>query len=488
MSSTRRYKRQLVPRWFNSQTAAESGLVGSSSESIESADNQFRYIVAERDWDRKKDVSSAVELVSSAIMFSDWSSKKAVDAAGMILESASSSSSAREISDIFLRGSELSPSSISFSSVSNYQLMVSLLRRSIDKNPFDPLSWMDMAFCHAYLSNEDKAIKSLRVAASLAPSSVLIVRTAARALLHYGRNDEAIRLLRNSYAHTGRVEFAVSEAAIASRLNEGSKLLSVISKKYRSGFHSMSKGKVWSEIGSVLATMESESGAHRKSRKIASSVQHLIADENVLAQMEWLSQEEKFELNFRPDLPADFEADALASFNSGNFVDAVDHCKLWAAYQPFSSAPSVHGSYVASLALADFEVAESLAAIGYQFSRSEFMACNNYAFSLAANGKVDRAIEVICGIDKSNLDRKDLLTLAATNGFIAYKAGDVQSGRALYKSAMQGFKADKNQKSLVVASHFWLQVDIDAPVDKKKMLSIAKSEGLKELLYFYDRK
>lgn len=487
MSSTRTFERRLLPRWLNSQSASYVGLSGSAEIPLASDRSQFQHIAAEREWIRDGSLFSAIDLVSSSLIYSDWDNFHSKSAAKYILDSDISSSSARELAQCYLNGATFCLAYGGDETNEEIKALIARLRNSVRSTPIDPISWLDLAYCYAFTGNSFRSIRAMKAAVSLAPHSILIARSAARAFSHYGLVDDAVSVLRRAYSSTGKLEFMISEAAISMQYGASSRAQSSLMKIYkREGVQGVGLG-LRAELGALIATVESFSGAHKRSRKIASSVQRYVSDENVLAQMEWLSKEERFDLEYRPELPADFEADAIAAYTKGRYREAVNACSSWLRYQPFSAAPSVHGSYIASVALADFSMAEMLSKIGYLFSSDEFMAVNNYAFSLAANGDPVSATNVLSSLTLDGIDKKDRNTLLATSAFIAYKLGNIDEGRQLYSKALSQFERDKSRKSFAIAAHFWSMVDPSVR-DRgilDKALAIAKGENMQELLFYY---
>lgn len=488
MSGTKDFDRLLLPRWLNSNSAAVSlGNRQHHPTLPQNSERQFHYLCLEREWQRSLEIYHAVDFVSSAVMYGDWFNPAAVQAAKYIVQSERAGSSQISMAESFLRADCIELPDILVNDEEEADKAVRRIRAHLSKNSMDALAWLDISYYYAILSQTDASLKAMLVASELASKTPFIVRSAARAFLHFGDEAKSLELLRRSCQETGDLSFAVSEVVIAQQCKVGSRFEDKIFKNFKSPSGRLRRSPVWSEIGVTIATKESLWGAHKKAKKSLSSVVRHISSENVLAQVEWLSARENFPVQNKPEFYGDYEADAISAYNQGKMDVAVKHCVNWARFQPFSSAPGMHGSYVASVALADFELAERLSSYAHRFSKDEFLSINNYAFSLAANDKVDKAFHVISETNPEVLDVKDRLTYMATLGFLQYKTGDFEGGRESYIKALAGFKEGKFKKSYAIAAHFWMMVDKAARSKElmDEILEIAKNENIVELSYYY---
>jgi len=395
--------------------------------------------------------------------------------------------SQREIAEVFLHGDCVVIPDVGLQGEEDIREAIARLRKHISNNTMDALAWLDLSYYYALSSQQESSLRSILVAAELAPKAPFIVRSAARAFLHYGKPEQALKMLRRSFNSTGDMSFAVSEIAIAKQTKLKSRFEDRVFKIFKSPSSRILKSSVWSEIGATVATNESFSGAHKKAKKSALSVVDKISNENVLAQLEWLSSRENFSIPRKPFLYGDFEADAISAYNEGRLDVAARLCVDWARFQPFSSAPGMHGSYVASVALGDFELAEKLSSYAFRFSYDEFLSINNYAFSLAANSKPFEAMNVLSKVKVNRLDYKDQLTFFATTGYILFKLNECEAARIQYRKALAGFEKARFRKSYAIAAHFWMTLDEEARSKGlfEKVNEIVKDENIQELKYYY---
>jgi len=243
-----------------------------------------------------------------------------------------------------------------------------------------------------------------------------------------------------------------------------------------------------SELASAIGTIELKNGATRKGRKLF-GLSLEDPTENALAQATSM-QDEIGDLRekINPEaLAQSFEAEARIKFDEQDFEGSMEATKKWFAYQPFSSRPAVSGSYIASVGLGRFDEAIKIATMGLLSSPREFMLNNNLAFALASLDRVSEAVEALRPINEGDLKESEKATLTATRGTIAFREGGVDEGRALYKSAIETFKREKDLRSEALATYFWAREEerIKSPgcgEMKEQVTKIARHLNLVELL------
>ena len=72
------------------------------------------------------------------------------------------------------------------------------LKKRVRANPRDALAWLEMGRIHATVGNHERAVRAVRVAASLAGENRFVLRSASRFYLHAGDLDLAHDVLRRS--------------------------------------------------------------------------------------------------------------------------------------------------------------------------------------------------------------------------------------------------------------------------------------------------
>jgi hypothetical protein len=77
---------------------------------------------------------------------------------------------------------------------------------------------------------------------------------------------------------------------------------------------------------------------------------------------------------------------------------------------------------------------------GLRFSPANFTLLNNYAYALAHLNNVSKAKSIISKLNPDELSSTEKPVLKATTGLIAFRQGDVDNGKILYKQAIDSFR------------------------------------------------
>lgn len=181
-----------------------------------------------------------------------------------------------------------------------------------------------------------------------------------------------------------------------------------------------------------------------------------------------------------------YEAEAQLLYNESKYQESFEAMKKWLRYQPFSSRPALQGSFIASLALEDFEEAVNIARIGLLSSPHEFMLQNNLAFSLLSQNKIDEAEQIFNRVNASLLSKEEMAVYNATKGALAFRKGFLDEGRTLYKNAIRQFEEEKNIGSKIMAMYFWyreenLSKGTEAPILRGEIENLLEKYPLKEI-------
>jgi tetratricopeptide (TPR) repeat protein len=206
------------------------------------------------------------------------------------------------------------------------------------------------------------------------------------------------------------------------------------------------------ELASAIATLEFNSGNNRIARKLFQ--QSLIEPtDNSIAQAEWASQKvpnltlEQRHLN----APLSYEARALDFYLEGKWSETYRECVDWLNDEPYSSRPSVLGTFIASVALENYSDAVRLARRSLKANGDNQLLLNNLTFALASAGKVENAIEVYKQMNPDLCDEGEKITWFATGGLLLFRQGNIAEGRLRYKKALDLAKNDLFRKALAVS-------------------------------------
>ena len=141
------------------------------------------------------------------------------------------------------------------------------------------------------------------------------------------------------------------------------------------------------ELASAIATLELNAGDNRKARKLFH--QSLVEPtDNSIAQVEWASQKisnltlERRHLN----APLSYEARALDFYLEGKWSETYTECVSWLNDEPYSTRPTVLGTFIASVALQNFSEAAQLARRSLKANPNSQLLLNNLTFALVSAG------------------------------------------------------------------------------------------------------
>jgi tetratricopeptide (TPR) repeat protein len=207
-----------------------------------------------------------------------------------------------------------------------------------------------------------------------------------------------------------------------------------------------------SELASALATIEMQAGGAKKARRLFRSAM-VNPNENSVAQAEWASARLSGDLGL-----SDEQVERSAEARARRFAehDQLDPALAagweWLADQPFSTEPATFGSYHASMC-GSFDRAIEFAEAGLQPNPGNALLLNNLAFSQANLGRLTDASATLARVKPSD-EGWTRPTLTATRGFLAFRRGEFEEGRALYQKAIDTMQDSEHRlrATLMLAS------------------------------------
>jgi len=458
MSVIREDKDRLVmPRCLEYITACSLGLLRIIRKKEEVPITDVKDSNARKDWLDNPTIPTAVDLVAEALIVKDFEFRQAIEAAKYILDRADSSSILiRQLANHFLeqpRPYWAEPSNTL--PVDARHEYISRLKKSVRMYPVNPIAWSDLALCYATLSQIDKARMAMNVALGLIGNNRFILRAASRCFTHMDEPDRAVAVLRRS----GLCEFDPWIASAEIAISEGFGLKSKCISKSK---HMIDDDNLThfarSELTSGMATIELKSGSLKRAKKL---MRKALSDptENALAQVEWLSNQinedipEIYELG--RNVPASYEAQALDLFYNRRFKESLEASRMWGRYLYLSSRPVIQSSYVAALPMNDDTEAIRILESCTPAQKNDPAAMNNYAFSLARSGNIQRAVEIIKKAKSYPLSERQKFVITATEGLIAFRSDSIEKGRSLYSMAVKGFERINDLRAAAMATYFW---------------------------------
>jgi tetratricopeptide (TPR) repeat protein len=448
--------RQVIPRWLSFATSCALGVLrhkptntGSTQATSES------FTLARQAWQTIQNIPNAVDLTAAAMISDERVSQDATRAAKFILaETPQTATIIRNIATHYLTAQQdvTINTDIGAGTTQLTHGQIARLRRELHENPRDPISWCDLALCYGGLGLSDKAAKTMEIALALGRQNRFILRSATRCFLHSQDPEKALHLLQQSPLRRTDPWIAAAEIAVAERIGKRSVCLPHAALLTTDDNWSL---YARSELAAAIATVEYKEGAGKKGKQLL-RMALMEPTENALAQGEWLVQRKNIPAHHQTKVvPAAFEADARTNFRLRKFPTSYDLCVRWSNFQPFSASPIVMASFIASVCMNDDAKAlEALQAVACLHRRNTLFL-NNYAFALARTNALIEARNVFRTIDVGSATPMERCTIAATEGFFQFRAGDKVKAREYYRWAVEGFEANGQQRSAAIATYYW---------------------------------
>jgi tetratricopeptide (TPR) repeat protein len=417
------------------------------------------------DWKESQTISIACDLVSAALTLGRFAA--ATDAAKFILSANIAPPAASNLANIYLRQRNLAVDSsaptIAESQQSEASSIASLpqylrsgireTRNQLVSYPRNPILWMNLARLYTSLGIHEKAERAMRTALAMAPENRFVLRASSRFLLHLGRKDHAHWLLAKAASINTDPWILAAEIATASAIGRTSKFIKngrrLIEAERFPPFH-------LSELGSALGTLDSLAGNLKSAKNLIDrSLRH--PTENAIAQAAWVSRAIGGILVTRTIRTESAEANAWQARNAGKWNSALREAEYWQADQPFSSRPAMFGSHLASTIVEDYNVAIAFAKQGLLSNPDDFALHNNLAFALAMRGDWREARKALQNVKEQQLREAERLVYYATSGLIAFRSGDPESGRALYRLAIDHGKRSGDQRGRIANIYYAIE-------------------------------
>ena len=468
--------RKVIPRWRTLDQTLRLSELDSVRPFHSHGDVTVDFLGQKKfDWQKHHTVGHAADLVGAALTLGR--EREVTEAARFLLETDLNVSLwARELAIRVYN----TPSSVEESvsrrpkelEIQFYRARVRTFREWLRTEPRDPITWVELSRTYAILGLAKQAERSMTVALQLGTSNRFVLRSAGRLWIHLDDPETAHDIILRADRITYDPWLLAAEIAIGSAAGRKPRFIKtarrMLKERNFSPIH-------LSELASAVATLELGSGNIMKSRRLF-DLSLEDPTENSIAQVAWASRRYNA-IHFRDQnltLVNAFEARSWTHYWKGRWENAIQQCKFWQFDQPFSSRPSSQGSYVAAVALEDYETSEWFATRGLMANPSDFTLLNNLAFARINRGNFEGAKEALTKVDRFQLSNRERVVLRATRGLLEYRTGNVVSGRRLYKEARskaRQMQSHVSNKLLAFASVFHAIEEISQKVlDYKPVL------------------
>lgn len=428
--------RRVIPRWRDFRTALALGeLANVRDDANRLFLNEALFAHKIAFWKRSASVVSASELVTAGLVLGRRNEVR--EAAEFLLSKGTTATGAvRDIAYYMLHPADPTQFAEPLAhSTAQLRRAVRGLRNRLVHYPRNPFTWVDLSRLYTVLGQDTPSIRAIQMALRLAPSNRFVLRSATRLYLHRGEPDIAHELLRRNDATPHDPWLLSAEIAVASIAERTPAFVRKARQTLDSGRYAPGDT---TELASALATQEVFDGRTKKARRLFT---RSLTDptENSLAQAEWASKEiagvvvEQELLS----VPRSFEAGALKAFHDAEWHQGLEFSEQWLLDEPFSRRPAAIGSYIASVALEDFVLAERFARLGLEANRGDLLLMNNLVVALVGQGLVAKARDIFSEIDRPAAEEAVETTLIATEGLLTFRLGSIGKGRELYLEALK---------------------------------------------------
>jgi len=340
--------------------------------------------------------------------------------------------------------------------------------------------WVDLAREYSALGQLRPAEKAVRIAMDLAPDNRFVVRSASRFFLHANDAERAHDVLLRAPSVRSDPWLAAAEIVAAEATETESRLLANGRDLVEAGNF---KPRHISELASALGTLEHRAGKRKRVRRLFEAA---LKDptENSVAQAVWV---ERHMPGFNVpdsalDAPRAFEAGAWEAVQSGEYPRAVSLSTDWLMDEPFAPRPARFGSWIASTALGDYDLAADLVETALVANPNDARLLAQLLYCKASAGKVDAAESLLPRLEEAikddTSDRSPAewdVFLNADRGLIAFRKGQVGDGGRFYEKAIELARSHGLQEAAASASIHYARervlADPTAPLDESELAS-----------------
>jgi tetratricopeptide (TPR) repeat protein len=445
--------RVLIPNWRDfKRTLVIGELSNTSSFSTKLSLNVDRPVL---DWRQEKNLGTAADLITSAFVSGLRDSPEIVEAANFIADNAGKSSkSLLEIVSTINDPIESSKGNTSvllkdvdsiekFRGFFDDELFNELIRKTKSRareNLLSAVEWVELARLYSIIGQNHSADRAMSIALHLAPNNRFVLRSATRLYIHNENPEKALYHLRRAEPTKFDPWLLSAHIATSNLLDRFSPLLKNASNMMASTkFGDFDK----TELASSLGTLEFKNGSFKKAKVLID--QSLIRpNDNSLAQLEWLSNEDarfkKSPFTFDHVINP-FEAHALDFFNNGLWRKAFESSLNWYLDLPYSKRPVLLGSFIACCVTKDFEAAIMLCEVGLKSNPGDADILNNLIYAYAKAGKIQHAESYIKQFlylfKNQQLDNENIIVFQATLGLMSFRLGMIDVAKKYYKEAIE---------------------------------------------------
>jgi hypothetical protein len=469
-------KRNVIPRWRDFKQTLQLGELTPLTKGKQAYGEPISQLFHQDkiyDWNTEKSVKHAIELLNSSIILDDQ--ENSLKAASYLQSSKQATKPLKDVSATIIYPVDRDTAFEQLLNLEEFDKIIGAkikhLRQCLDHNPYNSISWIELARLFLIIGKEQAAERCILVATQLAPDNRYISRIGSRFFTHTGDYKKAKQILKANIAFKYDPWLLSADIGISSLANKSSFNIKIGRELITSQNYSHFD---LNELLSALATEELNSGSAKNSKRLFT--QSLInPNDNSLAQAVWAQKHiTDLDLNQRifDKTPNIFEAKAYQFFYGKSWGSALSSTVQWFIDQPFSRDPAAFGSFIATSLLEKYDEGIKICKYGLKATPTDFTLLNNLTFAYLKNGNAKDAQQTLSKINAESLDDQQRVVYLATKGLLLYKIGQPDAGEILYKEASSLAGRTKNKKLQLLADFHHLSVQIELQNDERQILKL----------------
>ncbi|MEN0055434.1 MAG: hypothetical protein AAGC65_17290 [Mucilaginibacter sp.] len=469
-------RRNVIPRWRDFKPTIELGelnpVPNAKSKAFANPISPF-HTAKIHDWEAARTVKNAIELLNSSIVLDDQ--EHTLSTASFLKSSRESSVPLKKVADQILYPRDTDHSFEQLLNLERFDKIIGekiqRLRRCLDHNPYNSISWIELARLFLIIGKEESAERCILVAIQLAPDNRYISRTGSRFFTHVGDYKKAQKVLKANAAFKTDPWLLSADIGIASLNNKSSFNIKIGRELVASQNYSPYD---LNELLSALATEELNAGSIKNSKRLFN--ESLInPNDNAVAQAVWAGKHIS-NLNLNQGLfdrtPHIFEAKAYNFYYNKSWGPAFSSTLQWFIDQPFSSDPAVFGSFIATSVLEKYDEGIKIAKYGLKSTPNDFTLLNNLTFAYLKNNNIKEAQQTIAKIHAESLNDHQRVFYLATKGLLYYKLGQIEAGETAYNESSNLAGRTKNKKLQLLADFHHLIAKVELEKSEQNLLKL----------------
>jgi Tfp pilus assembly protein PilF len=469
-------KRNVIPRWRDFKQTIELGELKSITNPKKKLELNVQspfHASKIQDWQTDRSVKRAIELLNSSIIFEDQ--ENSLNTATFLKSSKESSAPLKKVAEQIMYPTDFDTTFEQLLNLEEFDKVIGgkikHLRKCLDHNPYNSISWIELARLFLIIGKEQAAERCILVATQLAPDNRYISRIGSRFFTHTGDYKKAKQILKANIAFKADPWLVSADIGISSLADKSSFNIKIGRELVASQNYSAFD---LNELFSALATEELNSGNNKNSKRLFN--ESLVSpNDNSLAQAVW-ARSHIGDLNLNQGVfdrtRNVFEAKARQFFNGKSWGPAYSSIVQWFIDQPFSSDPAVFGSFIATSLLEKYDEGIKICKYGLKSTPNDFTLLNNLTFAYLKNNNIKEAQQTFARIHSEGLADQQRVVYLATKGLLHYKMGQLESGEALYNEASVLAARTKNKKLQLLADVYHLIAKTELDHDEQNILKL----------------